>query len=117
MSEVLFPRPELPEWLENLYAELDSEITTLIAELEATGFTLYKDNTLAQSYILKTSDEDELKVIIYSVGGHFLGRGGISVQELHATSVMSQVKFDSFNYQYANICRRVMGVVRASLPA
>lgn len=116
MSEKLFPRPQLPQQLEDIYAKLDEEITTLITELKSIGFTLHKDNAYAQSYVLKTSEEDELKVIIHSIGGHFPGRAGVSVQEIHTGAVMAQAKFDTFDLKYDGICRRVMGLVNVSIP-
>lgn len=116
MSEYLYPRPELPEWLEEVYADLDKEITVLVEKLKELGFKLNKDNSMAQSYIFKISDTDDIKVIIYSVGGHFLGRAGISVQGLTSDSVIWQAKFDTFGYQYANIARRTIALVEGSLP-
>lgn len=116
MSIELQPRPELPEVLEQAYAVLDTEITMLTKQLEDKGFVKHVRDTHAHTYILEVSDTYSIKVIIYSVGGHFLGRAGTCVQEVENGWVKTQAKFDTFGLDYANICKQVMGLVNVITP-
>jgi hypothetical protein len=104
----------LPEWLRKMYAELDREVDALVSELKSLGFSIDKMNHYAHSYSREISETRELKVIIYQFAGTQLGRGGIAVQEIESGSVVTQAMFNDTDY--SNICKRIMGLVRASIP-
>lgn len=116
MSDELYPRPQLPEVLEQAYAVLDNEVSLLIKQLGDKGFVEHKTGSFAHSYLLEVSETESIKVILYPVGGHFLGRAGICVQEIENGWAKTQAKFDTVGMDYSNICKRVMGLVNVIVP-